>query len=131
MSERLHIREQTARIIWRMPKARRRAVVSAWREADRQLDQRDAGPKSAGAEEAEAAAAFERDMAPICEAVATAIRTKDRAAFEGLKAMFAPMLADANEQPALAEILRKQIGAALLSGLRNADFGLRNEGGEK
>ena len=65
----------------------------------------------------EAAAAFESDMAPICEAVATAIRAKDLAAFEGLEAMFAPMLADANEEPALAEVMQRQIGAALLEGL--------------
>ena len=65
--------------------------------------------------EAEAVRAFEADMAPICEAVATAIRAKDLAAFEGLKAMFAPMLAEANAEPALAQVLQRQIGEALLS----------------
>ena len=68
-----------------------------------------------GHDKDEAAAAFESDMAPICEAVATAIRTKDRAAFEGLKAMFAPMLIEANAEPALAQAMQRQIGAALLS----------------
>jgi phage gp29-like protein len=67
--------------------------------------------------DAEAAAKFESDMAPICEAVATAIRAKDLAAFEGLKAMFAPMLADANAEPALAQVMQRQIGAALLKEL--------------
>ena len=67
--------------------------------------------------EAETARAFEADMAPICEAVATAIRTKDLAAFEGLKAMFGQMLADANAQPALAAVLQRQIGKTLLEGL--------------
>ena len=70
-----------------------------------------------GHDKDEAAAAFESDMAPICEAVATAIRTKDLAAFSGLKAMFASMLAEANKEPALADVLQRQIGAALLEGL--------------
>jgi hypothetical protein len=77
----------------------------------------------AGHGDAEAAAAFESDMAPICEAVATAIRAKDLAAFEGLKAMFAPMLAEANAEPALAEVLRRQIGAALLESLTEGSRG--------
>jgi len=56
-------------------------------------------------------------MAPICEAVATAIRVKDLAAFEGLKAMFGKMLAEANAEPALGQVMQRQIGAAVLSGL--------------
>ncbi|MGA3169464.1 MAG: hypothetical protein ABSE62_00470 [Chthoniobacteraceae bacterium] len=86
---------------------RARAILNAIR-------QRDAGPNAA---EAEAAKAFEDDMAPICEAVEGAIRAKDLAAFEGLKGMFGKMLADANAEPALAEVMQREIGAALLEGL--------------
>lgn len=92
----------------RAVQSRAKAILNAMR------DQRDAGPNAA---DAEAARAFEGDMAPICEAVATAIRAKDLAAFEGLKAMFGKMLAEANAEPALAEVMQRQIGAALLEGL--------------
>ena len=82
-----------------------------------ELETANAGANQEIGDPRDASAEFERDMAPICEAVATAIRTKDLAAFSGLKAMFASMLAEANKEPALADVLQRQIGAALLEGL--------------
>ncbi|HEX4085917.1 MAG TPA: hypothetical protein VHY22_13470 [Chthoniobacteraceae bacterium] len=103
-----------------------RASIAEINGALSELDQLEAGRRTANAEigdPREAAAAFERDMAPICEAVAGAIRAGDLAAFAGLKGMFARLLAEANAEPALAGVLQRQIGAALLDGLTGTKGG--------
>jgi hypothetical protein len=67
---------------------------------------------------ARASKAFERDMQPICDALAGALRENDLAALKGLQALLPQLLAEVNKAPALADLLAIQLGQTFLEGLR-------------
>ncbi len=64
-----------------------------------------------------AAAAFERDMAPVREAIVSALTAGDMEALRGLRAMLPHLLGDVNESPELADVLAFQLGESLVAGL--------------
>jgi len=65
----------------------------------------------------EAAAAFERDMAPVKGANVGALKAGDMEAMRGLRGLLPHLLADVNARPELAEVLAYQLGRALVEGL--------------
>jgi hypothetical protein len=75
------------------------------------------GETQASKAEQEAAKAFTDGIRPVCDAVMAAIEAGDLAAFKGLRAMFAPMLVEINQEPELADILQREMGAALVEGI--------------
>ncbi len=93
----------------KMPPARARAVLAA----------------IAGKEEretispalADAAAAFERDMQPVRDAIAGALQAGDLDALRGLRAMLPTLLADVNASPELADVLAFHLGKAVLEAM--------------
>ena len=68
----------------------------------------------------EAAAAFEADMRPVREAIVSALEAGDMEALRGLRALLPHLLAEVNQEPALADLLAHQLGKSLLAGLRAA-----------
>lgn len=66
---------------------------------------------------ARAAAAFERDMRPVREAIVSALKAGDMEALRGLRAMLPHLLAEVNRSPALADVLAFQLGKSLVTGL--------------
>ena len=65
----------------------------------------------------EAAAAFEKDMHPVCMAVVSALEDGDIEALRGLRALLPHLLADVNRESALADLLAHQLGKSFLDGL--------------
>jgi phage gp29-like protein len=63
-----------------------------------------------------AAAAFERDMQPVCKAVVAALQAGDAHALKGLQALLPHLLEEVNASPDLADVLAHQMGKALLHG---------------
>lgn len=61
-----------------------------------------------------AAAAFQQDMQPVCEAIAAALHAGDLGALRGLRALLSSMLAPVHAQPALADLLAHQLGQTLI-----------------
>lgn len=66
---------------------------------------------------AAAAAAFERDMAPVRDAMVAALRDGDLEALRGLRAMLPGLLGDVNDQPALADVLAEMVGREVAESL--------------
>jgi len=66
----------------------------------------------------DAAAAFRGDMQPIVTAIAAALQHGDLAAFKGLRTLLPHLLAEVNAQPALADLLAHEVGAAVLAGMK-------------
>ena len=62
------------------------------------------------------AAAFERDMQPVCKAVADALQAGDMDALRGLRGLFPHLLREVNAAPELADVLAHQLGAEILKG---------------
>jgi hypothetical protein len=79
--------------------------------------EREGGPDLAAAKQ-QAAAAWEQDMAPVRAAIVSALEAGDLAALRGLKGLLAPLLAEVNQQPALADLLAVQLGQELLAGMQ-------------
>jgi len=65
----------------------------------------------------EAAAAFERDMKPVCNAVVGALKAGDVKALQGLRALLPHLLEEVNQSPELADLLAHQLGKSLVQGL--------------
>lgn len=85
----------------------------------------DAIPLQAAAAEqpiSPAAAAFESDMQPVCNAIVSALEAGDLEALQGLHAILPHLLAEVNASPALADALAHQLGRALVSGLISEDL---------
>lgn len=64
------------------------------------------------------AAAFERDMQPVCKALVSALRSGDMEALRGFRGLLPHLLAEVNESPELADVLAFHLGKSLLNGLR-------------
>ena len=74
--------------------------------------------RTANASDVEAAAAaFERDMRPVREAIVSALKAGDMEALRGLRAMLPHLLAEVNRSPDLADVLAFQLGKSLVTGL--------------
>ncbi len=69
---------------------------------------------------ADATAAFESDMRPVCGAIVSALEAGDIEALKGLRALLPHLLADVNRAPALADLLAHQLGKSFLTGLKAA-----------
>jgi len=65
----------------------------------------------------EAAAAFERDMQPVCTAIVSALQSGDVEALRGLRALLPHLLAEVNESPELADVLAFHLGKSVLDGI--------------
>jgi len=76
-----------------------------------------AGPSTLDDFKKQAAAAFEKDMQPVCNAVVAALHAGDLKALQGLRALLPHLLEEVNRAPALADLLAHQLGKALLDGL--------------
>lgn len=68
-------------------------------------------------DKADIAAAFEADMAPVRNAIISALEEGDTEALKGLRALLPHLLSEVNQSPALADHLAHQLGKAFLSGL--------------
>lgn len=73
--------------------------------------------KSAGA------AAWERDMGPVRDAIVEALQQGDVQALRGLRAMLPTLLKDVSRKPALADYLAWQMGKAFLDGMQAGNKG--------
>jgi hypothetical protein len=118
INHREELRKKTAGVIWRVPYDQRPAVIAAWREADRVLA--NAADPEAGDLDA-LAAGFERDMAPVRDAIVEALEAGDLEALRGLRAMIPGLLEDVNKSPELADLLAAQLGKAVLAGIKGED----------
>lgn len=63
------------------------------------------------------AAAFEKDMQPVCAALAGALHANDLEALKGFQALIPGLLREINRAPALADLLALQLGTAFLAGI--------------
>ena len=66
-----------------------------------------------------AAAAFEADMQPVCNAIVSALHANDTAALKGLRALLPHLLEQVNRDPSLSDLLAHQLGKSLLDGMHS------------
>ena len=64
-----------------------------------------------------AAAAFEADMQPVCNAIVSALHANDIVALKGLRALLPHLLEQVNRDPSLSDLLAHQLGKSLLDGM--------------
>jgi len=85
----------------------------------------DAAPSPTSLEDfkAQAAAAFESDMQPVCNALSAALQAGDLEALRGLRALLPHLLNQVNQQPALGDLLAHQLGKQILEGMRTTEGG--------
>jgi len=77
-------------------------------------------PESLADFTARAAAAFESDMAPVRNAIVSALKANDLDALKGLRALLPHLLEQVNANPTLSDLLAHQLGKELLTGLTEA-----------
>jgi hypothetical protein len=65
----------------------------------------------------QAAAAFQSDLQPVVTATVAALKAGDLETFKGLRALLPHLLAEVTATPALADVLARQMGQALVEGL--------------
>jgi hypothetical protein len=66
---------------------------------------------------ARAGAAFEKDMQPVCTAIAGALQKGDLNALRDLRALLPHLLLEVNRDPALGDLLAHQLGKTFLDGM--------------
>lgn len=70
-----------------------------------------------GSEDAQAAVAWERDMAPVAKALVEALEANDLAALQGLRGLLPALLSRINAHPELATQMAVMMGRALIQGM--------------
>lgn len=96
-----------------LPPARARAVITA---ALGRVEE-----KSGENDRRDAAAAFERDMEPIRDAIVHALVAGDLAAIRGLRLMLPALLREVNADPVLTDVFAHQVGKTFIEVLQNTE----------
>ena len=107
-----------------LPPCRGRKIVAALAARDAV----NAEPESLEEFTKRAAAAFEKDMQPVCSAIVAALKDNDVEALKGLQALLAPLLREVGRTPSLSDLLSLQLGAEILAGMREVDEEISQHG---